>query len=458
VSQWIFLGYFLGLNWVYLALNAAALWIVTRESAARAVAKLPHYSVGMEPGISVLVPAYNEEPNICASVRSMLQLDYPDYEVVVVHDGGKDRTLEVLITEFNLQPFPEAYNMEVACKPVKGIYRSLVQPRLKVIDKVNGGKADALNAGMNGSRHALVCAVDADSILQPDSLRRLVRPFMEDRRVVAAGGTIRIANGCEIRRGHLVRTGMPDNWIARIQVMEYLRAFLFGRMGWTPTNALLIISGAFGLFRKQTVVAVGGWSHKAIGEDMELVVRMHRQLMAQKQEYRIVFLPDPICWTEAPETLAVLKSQRVRWQRGLLESLFENRQMFFARGTGTVGWLAMPVFLVFEAAGPVIELAGYVFMTLAFAFNGISLFAFAAFMLMTITMGVLLSMSALLLEEMSFRTYPRTRDFFLLMAVMVVENFGYRQLNSWWRMVGTWKWIRGKPNVWGEMTRKGIGT
>ena len=249
---------------------------------------------------------------------------------------------------------------------------------------------------------------------------------------------------------------MPRSWLARVQIVEYLRAFLFGRMGWSPINALLIISGAFGLFRRMAVIEAGGYRTSTIGEDMELVVRLHRLSRAGGHDYRIAFVPDPVCWTEAPESLAVLKSQRVRWQRGLLESLWANRSLLFARRSGAVGWLAFPVMLVFEAIGPAIEAAGYVFMIGAFAFGLISPSAFVAFMVLAVGLGLMLSASALLLEELSFKLYPRLAHLRALVLAMVIENFGYRQLNSWWRLIGIWKWLRGGHGVWGQMTRKGV--
>jgi cellulose synthase/poly-beta-1,6-N-acetylglucosamine synthase-like glycosyltransferase len=458
VLQWVFLLYFAGLNAVYIGLNLVALRVIGRERTMRDIEALPDYGAGLEPGISVLVPGYNEEATIAASVRSMLQLDYPDFEVIVINDGSKDATLEVLKREFALKPFPEAYRVALKVEPVRGIYRSTLHPNLRVIDKHNGGKADALNAGINAARHALFCGVDADSVLQRDSLRRIVRPFMEDRRIIACGGTVRIANGCSISQGYLESVGMPSNWLARVQIVEYLRAFLFGRLGWSPMNAVLIVSGAFGLFRRQAVIEAGGYRTSTIGEDMELVVRLHRLSREGGHDYRIVFVPDPVCWTEAPESLAVLKAQRVRWQRGLLESLWLNRSLLFARRSGAVGWLAFPVMTVFEAVGPIIEFAGYIFMTVAFVMGWISGPAFAAFMFLAVGLGLMLSASALLLEEMSFRLYPRLAHLSALVAAMVVENVGYRQLNSWWRLVGIWKWVRGGDGVWGEMKRKGVGT
>ena len=457
-AQWVFLLYFAGLNGVYIGLNLVALRVIGRERSMREIEALPDFGAGLEPGISVLVPGYNEEATIAASVRSMLQLDYPDFEIIVINDGSKDRTLDVLKQAFALQPFPEAYRIALPVKPVRGIYSSPLHPNLRVIDKDNGGKADALNAGINAARHALFCGVDADSILQRDSLRRIVRPFMEDRRIIACGGTIRIANGCRIEQGYLQSVGMPRNWLARVQIIEYLRAFLFGRLGWSPMNALLIISGAFGLFRRQAVIEAGGYRTSTIGEDMELVVRLHRLSRAGGHDHRVVFVPDPVCWTEAPESLAVLRSQRVRWQRGLLESLWANRSLLFSRRGGAVGWLAFPVMLVFEAAGPALEFAGYLFMVAAFVMGWISGLAFTVFMLLAVGLGLMLSASSLLLEEMSFRLYPKMSHLRVLVAAMLVENLGYRQLNSWWRLVGIWKWLRGGHGVWGDMKRKGVGT
>ena len=453
--SWLFIGYFAGLNLVYVALNLFALRMIGRNAAHHTLDALPGYSAGLEPGITLVVPAYNEATTIAAAVRSMLQVDYPDVEIIVVNDGSKDDTLAVLVREFGMQPFPEAYRVSIPVVPVRGLYRSPTFPQLRVVDKANGGRSDAVNAGINAAQRGLVCIVDADSVLQRDSLRRLVQPFMQDRRVVAAGGTVRISNGCRIRQGYLEHVDVPPNWIARIQVVEYLRGFLYGRLGWTRLNALPLISGAFGLFRRQAVVAAGGLSTTTIGEDMELVLRLHRLHRMNRLDYRIVFVPDAVAWTEAPETLKVLRSQRVRWQRGLMESLFANRRLALHPRAGTVGWLAWPFMLLFEGLGPVIELLGYVVMTVLVALGWIAWPAFGAFLLMALGMGMMLSASALLLEELAFRTYPRPRQLGQLIAAIVVENLGYRQINTWWRIVGLWQWLARRKQVWGEMTRKG---
>lgn len=452
-SQWFFLLYFIGLHGGYLILNLLSFLKLSHYKQERSLDDLPQVYSGFEPPISVLVPAYNEEANITSSIRSLMQMNYPEYEIIVINDGSKDRTMEVLIKEFSLVSFPEVYRDRIPTKQVKNIYRSPHHPQLRVLDKENGGKADALNAGINNAHYPLFCGLDADSILQRDSLERLVRPFLEDPKMVACGGTVRIANGCQVRGGFLVGAGLPRNPLALFQVVEYLRAFLFGRVGWSQFNALLMISGAFGLFDKETVVAVGGYCHNTMGEDMELIVRMHRKLSQQRQDYRIEYVTDPICWTEAPEDLKTLRNQRVRWQRGLSDSLWLNRRLLFDRRGGMAGWVAFPYMVIFEWLGPIIELTGYFFMALAFWLGLVSMSATAAFLLMAVGLGVLNSVAALLLEEISFHLYPRPRQLLLLVLVAIAENLGYRQLNSWWRMKGLYEWSFKRPAKWGVMTR-----
>jgi len=454
-AQWGFLLFFAALNGGYLALNLISVVSLWRLQQARDLDRLPQLYAGAEPPVSILVPAWNEQATIVASVRSLLQLHYPEFEVIVINDGSGDATLEVLIREFALQPFPEAYRVRLPSAPVRGIHRSARHPTLVVIDKANGGKADALNAGINAAQYPLFCSVDADSILQRDSLTRVAAAFLDDPATVAAGGTIRVANGCEVKSGFLVRTGLPRTWLARLQLVEYLRAFLFGRLGWSPLNALLVISGAFALFRKEAVVEAGGYRTDTVGEDMELVVRLQRTRRLAGKPCRITFLPDPVCWTEVPEDLATLKRQRIRWQRGLAESLARNRRLLFHPRGGTAGWLAFPFTLLFEWLGPVIEVGGYAFLGLALVAGLMSFEAAAVFLLVAIGFGLLLSVSALFLEEMSFHVYTRPGDTLRLLAAAVLENLGYRQLMALWRFAGFVAALRGGRARWGTMTRHG---
>ncbi|MDH5640327.1 MAG: glycosyltransferase family 2 protein [Nitrospira sp.] len=453
--EWVFLLYLLGLTGGYLMLDIIAAVHLRGYMEERALASLPHGLTGFEPQISLLMPAYNEEATIAVSIRSLLQLSYSEFEIIVINDGSRDRTLDALISEFDLIPFPEAYDTRLDTKPIRAIYHSTTHPNLRVIDKENGGKADALNAGINLSRYPLFCGIDADSILQRDSLRLVVQPFLDDPHTVACGGTVRVANGCEVTNGFLTRVGLPTNPLALFQIVEYLRAFLFGRLGWSPINGMLIISGAFGLFHKDTVVNIGGYLHDTIGEDMELVVRLHRHLRLNGKPYRITFTPDPVCWTEAPEDLKTLRNQRIRWQRGLCESLTKHLALMYHPKGGAISWMAFPFMAIFEWLGPVVEVFGYIFVLVGFLVGFVSFKTWLSLLITAISLGVLLSVSAFFLEEMSFHVYPKLRHMFLLLLMAVLENFGYRQLNSYWKVVGIYQWAVGKKRVWGTMARTG---
>lgn len=453
-AEWFFFGYFALIYLVYAMLNIFAIFRIRRYLQVAEISVADNIFSSLDLPVSVIVPAYNESDSIITSTRAMLQLEYPDVEVIVVNDGSTDDTLQKLVDAFGMQQFPEAYRKRVPCKPVRAIYRSSLYPKLRVIDKENGGsKADAMNAGINACRYPIFCAVDADSILQPDSLRRAIRPFLEEPGTIATGGTVRIANGCTVRGGFLEKVGLPTNLLALFQVVEYLRAFLYGRMGWTQINAVLIISGAFGVFDKEAVVRVGGYDPHAIGEDMELILRLHRHYCDSDEEYRVTFVPDPICWTDAPEDLDTLGKQRIRWQHGLGQSLSLHRKLLFNRRSGAIGWLAIPFFYVFELFGPFVEIAGYLFMTIAGIAGWIDWATAVLFYALAVGLGILLSASALVLEEMSFHVYPRTRDLLKLYAAAVIENFGYRQITLIWRIRGLIGWLRGQVPEWGEMKR-----
>ncbi|HEY5992990.1 MAG TPA: glycosyltransferase [Gallionellaceae bacterium] len=451
--QWFFLFYFLCVNSSYLMLNVLAYISMRRHLDTQITGVLPQAYAGFLPPVSLLVPAYNEAATIAASVRSMLQLTYHEFEIIVINDGSTDETLAELMREFDLIPFAEAYWRKLPTRPVRGIWRSTRYPNLRVVDKENGGKADALNAGINAARYPLFCAVDADSILQRDSLQLIAQPFIEDARTIAAGGTVRVVNGCKVSGGFLGSVGLPRKILPMLQIVEYLRAFLFGRLGWSSLNAMLVISGAFGLFRKSSVIDVGGYRTDTVGEDMELVMRLHRLHRKRRIPYRIVYVPNPVCWTEVPETLRMLNHQRARWQRGLSESLMMNLGLLFSLRGGWAGWLAFPFALLFEWFGPIIELSGYIFMVIGLWLGVVHVPAFLAFTLVAIVLGILQSTSALLLEEMSFHLYPRPKQLVILFLLSIIENFGYRQLTLFWRLSGLLRWLFGAKPEWGNMTR-----
>ena len=411
----------------------------------------------LTPAISILAPAFNEEASVIQSVKSLLKLNYGRYEVIVINDGSKDGTLNRLTSEFKMFGSKLVYRAALQARPVRGIYKSSLPEyrNLVVVDKENGGKADALNVGINVARYEYVCCIDADSILEDDALQKVVKAFMEDERVVAAGGIVRIANGCEVVNGRVVKVGLSNRLVPIFQVVEYFRAFLSGRMSWQAMNGLLIISGAFGLFKRSAVLEVGGYRHESVGEDMELVARLHRVKREKRQRYRIVFVPDPVCWTEAPDTMKVLARQRNRWHRGLLDTMLIHRKMFFNPQYGIVGIAAMPYFVLVELLGPVIEFFGYIAMIVLLAFGLLNAQIAVLFFIVALFYGVMYSVGAVLLEELSFQRYPNPRDLAMLLSIGVLENFGYRQITAWWRVKAFWDYFRGK-NAWGSMQRKGF--
>jgi cellulose synthase/poly-beta-1,6-N-acetylglucosamine synthase-like glycosyltransferase len=449
IAAWFFTAYFIALGVFYFLLNVCALLEMPRQLESGLPELLPRPHSGYEPPVSLIMPAYNEQVTFAAAIHSVLQLHYPEFEVIVVNDGSSDGTLDALIREFSLKPFPEAYRRRIETQQIRGVYRSTNYPHLRVIDKDNGGKADASNAGLNAARYPLVCVVDVDSILERTSLRQVVLPFLTEPNTIAAGGCVRISNSCVVRDGFLKRVRLPRKFLPLAQVVEYMRAFLFGRLGWAPMNAVPIISGAFGVFRREVVVSVGGFRHDSLGEDMELVLRLHRHYRDTEQPYRIAFQIKPVCWTEAPETLRSLRNQRIRWQRGLGESLVANRGLLFHRRGGAAGWLMFPFMIVFELFGPLVELCGYLFMAIAYALGHLSAESFWSFLLLALSLGILLSISALLLEEISCRTYRRPGNLFALVCMTIVENFGYHQIVLWWRLRGLYQWATRAPARWG---------
>ncbi len=453
--NYAFLGYFLLLNGFYLLLYAVSFVAITDYARREIYSGLPElFTSSYAPPVSIIVPAYNEEATIVASVRSFLALQYPLFEIVVVNDGSKDRTIEVLREEFDLLESDWPVRIQLETQPIWAVYASQTE-RLILIDKENGGKADALNAGICAANYPFVCCIDADIVLDEDALLRVARPMIESSHVVAVGGIVRVANGCEVESGRVVKIRTPRNIWANFQIVEYLRAFLAGRTGWSVLNAMLIISGAFGMFRRQDFIEAGGYAHDTVGEDMEVVTRMHRNLKEKGEPYRISFVPDPVAWTEVPATLRVLRRQRDRWHRGLMDTLFRHRKMLLNPRYGTVGLLAMPYFFLFEFLGPVIEILGYVAVPLSLWLGYLDVEFAVAFFLVAVGLGALLSVAAILLEELRLNRYPRWLDVLKLTLYGVLENFGYRQLNTVWRAWAIVSFLRNNQS-WGAMERRGF--
>jgi cellulose synthase/poly-beta-1,6-N-acetylglucosamine synthase-like glycosyltransferase len=436
-------------------LFVAAVTLAERPPAVRAPLLWRRYS-DRAPPIAVLAPAYNEEVTIVQSISSLLALQYPLFEVIVINDGSKDGTLQQLIDHFQLTRVERFHEQSVLHQPIRGLYGTERLPRLLVVDKENGGKSDALNAGINVARAPLFCSIDADSLLEPDALLRAVLPFIErPTQVIAVGGTIRIANGSLIEGGRVVRVRMPTNFLALVQIVEYLRAFLMARLALSRMQALTVISGAFGLFNRRIAMEVGGYSHATVGEDMELVIKLHRHMRKKRRPYRIEFIPDPICWTEAPEDLKILGRQRARWQRGALECFAKHKDMLFNPRYGRIGFLGFGHVLVVDIMGPVVEVLGYFLVPILWAIGLLAVEYLLAFLAVTFTFGIFVSVATLILEEAELRRFSRARDLAILTGVAIAENFGYRQLSNVWRLHGLWQFLR-KQQGWGQMTRKGF--
>ncbi len=457
VIMLMLLIYAVGSTLAYFAVNLLAI-ISLKDHFRRRHCRgdLAHFT-GREPPISVIVPAYNEGKTIVSSLRSILQLDYPGMEVVVVNDGSKDNTLEVLIREYEFEPFPEAQRLKIPCREIRQVYLSRRVENLRLVDKENGGKADAINAAVNITRSPLFCCIDADSILEPTSLLKVVQPIVINRKVMACGGTVRVVNGCDVKQGRVIHQGIPKNPLALFQWIEYVRGFLFGRLGWAKIKALMIISGAFGVFNKELVIRAGGYATDTIGEDMELVLRMYQDSIDNGKSREIDFVPDAVCWTEAPETLKVFGNQRKRWHRGLSESLENNRSLLFAKGSGAVGWLAYPFFALVEWLSPFVELLGYLFTAYLIVGQRVTMPEGVLLLVVAVLLAVFIAVLGLLLDQILFPGSIRVRDVPRLVLYTILECFGYRQLNMYYKLKGACGWLFKSSSSWGEMTRVGFG-
>ncbi|WP_252976014.1 glycosyltransferase family 2 protein [Janibacter melonis] len=456
------LVYFLIINTSYLVLV-----VMSSLEFRRSMRQLPYagreelVGSGLVPGVSVVAAMHNEEMGIRLAVQSMLALHYPRHEVIVVDDGSTDGGFEVLRETFDLVEIPRRMPGDITVReqPTSVHVPRNGRTRLTVVRKANSGRSDSMNVGINYASQDLVVFVDSDSILDPDALLSVVKPFADDPvRMVAAGGVIRAVNGCLVRGGRVTEVRMPKNWFARIQVVEYLRAFHLGRSGWSRLKSLILISGAFGIFRRDVLVEVGGLDPSSIGEDFELVLRVHKHLRRQKRDYRVQFINEPICWTEVPESAKVLRKQRARWHRGLWETLWAYRGMLFNPRYGRVGMIALPYYWLFELIAPALELFGLVLVVLGTLLGVIDVSYFLLFMAVAYVYAALVTLAAMTVEELSFHKYPRWRDLASTLAAAVVENVGYRQATAVWRIEGWVQSLTGRKQVWGTMTRTGFDT
>lgn len=403
--------------------------------------------------LSILVPAYNEEENIVNTVRSLLGMRYPEYELVIINDGSSDKTLERLIEAFTLVRIEKPIRLVIPHEQIRHTYISYEHPNILVIDKENGGKSDALNAGINAAQFPLFCTVDADSILEADALVRVARLFVEDREVIATGGIVRVLNGCEVEDGAVKTVRAPAGLLECFQAVEYTKGFLSGRTAWSYLRSLLIISGTFGLFRKDMVMAIKGY-RKCVGEDMDLVVRLHRHCRQAKIPYKVLFIPDPVCWTQVPSDIVSLFKQRNRWQRGLIESLLHNWKLLLNPRHGIVGLFAFPYFILVEALGPVFEFFGYFSFLVLLLLGKVDPEFGILFFLVAVLWGTWISFGSILLENLIYRRYRGVGDILKLALFSFLEYLGYRQLLALDRLFATFFfWER---RSWGKPKRHEI--
>lgn len=411
------------------------------------------------PGVSILAPAFNEGMTIVQNAQSLLSLHYGKFEVIIINDGSKDDTLEKLIESFELEKTNFAYFPEIETKPVRGIYRSknMSFRRLVVIDKENGGKADALNTGINVANMEILACIDVDCILSSDSISRMVRPFMEEtnRSVIAVGGVIGIANNCDVKDGTVTQYRVPETMLGKYQVIEYFRAFLMGRMAWSRINGLMLISGAFGFFKTDLVRKVGGYFPKTVGEDMELVVRMRRYMEEAKIPYKLGFVPDPLCWTEVPENPAILSRQRNRWMRGTIETLQLHQAMRLNPKYGILGMISYPFWAIFEKSAPILETAGLLYTLILLVTGDFSAIYFFALLALMYLLSLLVSAFSVLYEQVAFNNYKDKKDLRKLIWMIIIEPFTVHPKIVWWGLKGHIDFIKGKGG-WGSMIRTGF--
>lgn len=415
----------------------------------------------LAPGISIIAPAYNESLNIVENVRSLLSTHYADYDVIIVNDGSTDDSLEKLIKAYNLEKVEYLINERIKTKRIRaGVFKSKnpAFERLIVVDKENGGKADALNVGLNISKNDYVACIDVDCLLMEDSLQKMIKPFLEytDRKVIASGGVIRIANSCIIKNGKLIDINYPKATLVRLQILEYLRSFLLGRMAWSKLNGLLVISGAFGMFDKNIAIKVGGYSTETVGEDMEIVVRMRRYMEEQNKKYKVAYIPDPLCWTEAPESYRTFISQRNRWTRGTIETLKTHRVIGFNPKYRVLGMLSFPYWFLFERLAPIIEVLGIIYFTVLLFIGSVHWNYVLGFFLVAYFSSVIYTLLAIFSEEFSFHQYKKKGVGFQLIKSAFIEPFLLHPVVLYAALKGNKDYYFNKNLKWGKMTRKGL--
>ena len=388
--------------------------------------------------------------------------EYPKFEVVIINDGSTDKTLEILIDEFSLIKVDFFYQEKIPTQPVKGHYKSTnpIYSKLLVVDKENGkSKADGSNAGINSAKYSLFICTDVDCILRKDTISMLAKPFIEStEKVIATGGAIRISNSCTFKDGMLYRSHFPDNFFARFQELEYIRSFLFGRMAWSRINGLLLVSGGLGMFDKQTVIEAGGYWHKSLGEDMELITRMRKLMHTKKEKFRIIYIPESLCWTEVPASMKIFFRQRVRWARGLIQTLYLHKEIFFNPKYGKTGFVIFPYYLFYEFIVPVLECIGIIVLIIDFIFFEINYDFLIIVSTFVYLFYIALTLISVFLDQQIYKHYTGNKEVLILLLMIFIEPFIYHPLNVLASLKGYTHFLLQKKQKWGIQVRQGFKT
>jgi len=453
--------YCLGVMSSYLVIGVVSAREILRYQREDSLSNLNHLLASpLAPSISIIAPAYNESMTIVDNIRSLLSLHYDNLTVIVVNDGSKDDTLAKAIASYDLELMDFFYDEQVSTKKVRGVYRSKNSAFRKLIfvDKENGGKADAINVGINVADSTYFACIDVDCIIEQDAFLKMAKPVMQggEERIVAVGGIVWLTNDSEITNGKLIQVKTPKTAVPKFQVLEYFRAFLLGRTAWSKFNGLLLISGAFGLFDRDLVIEVGGYNHNTVGEDMELVMRMHARMRETGEPYKIEYIPDPLCWTEAPADYNILSRQRNRWTRGTIECLTIHKKMLFNRKFGVLGMVSYPYWLLAEWAAPFVEAGGLIFFFWAAFMGMVNWPFFFALLVLVYVFALTISFFAILVQELTCGLYTTYSDILQLMKTAIIEPFVYHPRTVSWSLRGNYDFFTGANKGWGEMTRAGF--
>ncbi|MDP5094000.1 MAG: glycosyltransferase [Polaribacter sp.] len=419
-------------------------------------------SSNLAPGISVIAPAYNEEKTIIVNVKSLLTLNYPIFEVIIVNDGSKDKTLELLIQEFDLIEAPFAYVEKIKTKPYKRTFKSQ-NPKyeiLTVIDKANGGtKADAFNAGLNASVFPYYLNTDVDCILARNTLTKMIKPILNSKvRVIAVGATLRMSNNCEIEEGIITRVRPPKALIPRFQELEYIRSYLLGKMGWELINSVPNVSGGLGMFDKEIAIKAGGYGADSHAEDMDMMTRMAAHMMNNRLDYKIGYIPLSCCWTEGPPNIQILGRQRTRWASGLFQMFTDHRKILFNPNYKRLGLITFPYIFIFEFLAPIIEAFGILFTIFLFLYGYIN-WSFAPLILLySYTFAIMISCVVIIWDQMTFKYYNTTREVLSLFLTAFIEPILYHPMIMFFSLKGYYSFITSRELAWGTMTRQGFET